>query len=317
MRVRGEVVHPAEIPVRAFPRIWLVLSTTPQERSLATALAQHLDGEADVELVELRDLEPLRFAHRIPPATVVVLPRLAFVRGVESRWTSRPQTICGSVGCYRTRRSYQYDVPTLVARATLTVYDGPSATVLQEARSEVSDEGRDYDVMENRAVETLSQRLSQKLDQRVEVVSVELLEVDDPEVERALDAIDDGDWAGGRRALEALKDRGALDRLLPEDHARVLYDLSMARLYDCSTLDHPARHFASARAAALEARELDPQPRYRQALFEVEAHRKRFLAVQRQDQAREHNYRVGEGIPEPPAAYREASPEALGAPPAP
>jgi hypothetical protein len=313
--VRGEVIHPAQIPVRSFPRIWVVLPVTPQERSLATALAHHLEGgDAEVDLVELRDLEPLRFAGRIPPATLVLLPRIEFRRGSETRWTSRPQTICGSSGCFRTRRSYQYEVPTLLAQATLTVYDGPTATVRQEARAQTSEEGRDWDVMENRSVGSLAHEIGQMLDQRVEIVDVELLKVEDEEVTRALSVIDDGDWPSGRRLLEASLDEHRLDAMPVEMRARALYDLGMARLYDRTTLDDPESHFGSAREALEAAYALDPEPRYRQATFEVEAHRQRFLAVQRQEAAREHNYRIGEGIPEPPAAYRESSADELSAP---
>jgi hypothetical protein len=293
--VRGEVVHPAAVPMRSFPRAWVVAGVTPQERSLAAALAQHVANGSDVEIVELAELEPARLSGSIPLATVIVLPRLAFAQSSVTRWTSRPETVCGSAGCFRTRRSYQYEVPVLRAEVTLTVYDGPTATVLQEVKVATTEEGREYDVMENRAVAALAQKIAGMVDQRVEDVEVALLDVEVEVVRSAIAQIDAGDWAAGRRALEAMADDdAAMSSLSAEAQARVFYDLGMARLYDRTTLEAPETHFLAAKEALARAFALHPERRYRE--------------VQRQDEATDHNFRIGEGIPNPPPAYRRTAP---------
>src|SRR5688500_11033007 len=78
--VHGTVVHPASVPVRSFPRIWIAGGHLDHELALLDDLARHLRGQrADVRRVELDDLEPLRAGGRIPPATVVLILELSLV----------------------------------------------------------------------------------------------------------------------------------------------------------------------------------------------------------------------------------------------
>ncbi len=302
--VRGQVVHPAEVPIRGFPRVWVIGGESLAEQRFADALVAHLTGDADIRVVPLRDLEPARASGRIPPATVVVLPRLVFQDSSATRWTSRPQTICGATGCYTSRRSYQYLVPVLAANLIVTVYDGPTATVQQVIHLETREEERTPDAMRTRATRTLAELFGVMVDQQVEEVEVILLEVELPEVQGAIARIDGGDWSGGRALLEEAVQ--AARTLAPEDHARVLYDLGMARLYAPRAPGEADAHFRAASVALEEAIALDPQERYQEALADVAVHRRRYEEVRQQHAAAEQNYRVGSQVPEPPAAYHRA-----------
>ncbi len=308
--VGARVLRPAVVPLRAFPRVWVTRGHLLEEVTLSEALGAHLTelGGVEVSFVDLDSLEPARTAGRIPPATIVVITQIDFHESTDSRWTSRPETVCGSAGCYAGRRTYVYDVPTLRAVLTLTVHDGPTAQLRQRLRLKADEEGRDYDVMRHRATAALVDRLLPLVDQRVENVRVVLYGVDVPEVEAAVRTIARGEWTAGRRALEHAVRSDAVRALEPSERARVLYDLGQARRFDPSTLTDPERHFRAAEHALRAAIRLDPDRRYRRALAELAAHREGVELVREQQDAAEHNFRVGQGVPEPPPGYLQSPP---------
>lgn len=308
--VSGAVVHPAEIPVRSFPRVWIAGGHLGYELELLEALNVHLGGgRADVRRVELDDLEPMRVNGRIPPATVVLILDVRMEEGTRPEWTTRPETVCGPMGCYTSNRSVVYEVPTLEATAILTVYDGPTARIQQRARTRSRHEGRDYPVMRDRAVRVLKEKLLAMVDQRREEVDVDLLEVDVPDVERAIAVIDEGNWSEGRRILDASWDTPAVQALDDEDKARVLYDIGQARRFDPSTLgDHDAHFDAAERAFRAAIRHDREEEVYAEALEALERHRRQVEVVRAQEQAAEHNYRMASpprGVPPPPPSYQQ------------
>lgn len=307
--VAATVVHPAQVPVRSYPRIWIAGGHLDHEIELLDALADHLrGGRAEVRRVELDHLEPMRVQGRIPPATVVVILDLRFVEATRPEWTTRPETVCGPLGCYTANRSYAYELPTLRARLTVTVYDGPTARVEQRVTIDAHDEGDDYLDMRHEVVRQLKTKLLRMVDQRRESVEVELLEVDVPEVERALAVIEEGDWTRGRRMLEEAWHGGAVRSLEPEDRARVLYDIGQARRFDPSTLDDPEAHFDAAERALRAAVRLDPRDEYDRALAALRRHRREVVVARAQQEAAEHNYRLAEPaappVPDPPPDYQ-------------
>ncbi|MFW5920680.1 MAG: hypothetical protein ACOCUS_02480, partial [Polyangiales bacterium] len=214
--VRGRVVYPATVPVRTFPRIWVATGHLDYEIRIAEALAAHLraDTEAKVRRVQLDDLEPMRVEGKIPPATVVVLLEAELTEGSRPEWTTRPETVCGPLGCYTRERTYLYDVPTVHGELTVTVYDGPTARVLQRVTIDAAEDSRDYATLRRRVVRRLTESVRRKVDQRVERVKVALLEVDIEPVRRAHGLIESGDWHAGRAVLEEAVD-GAAVRALP------------------------------------------------------------------------------------------------------
>lgn len=307
--VRGTLQIPAAIPLRSFPHVFVASGPQLAEIQLSQALVDHLrDGERRVQRVERAELEQMRAQGSIPLASVVVIVELDTRRVSRTRFQTRPETVCGPAGCYTRNRTDAYDVPMLHARLRLTIHEGPSARVLQRVREAVSEEGYGWGRMETRIVRRLIETLARMVDARTENVKVALLRVGVPEVERAIEDIDAGDWRRGRVRLERVARTEEVRGLDAESRARVFYDLGMARQYDPETIRaDPERHFRSAEEALQAAIRLDPDPLYDRALRALQAHRQQVSMLQEQREAAEHNFRLRDenagGLPTPPPGY--------------
>ncbi len=308
MTVQGEVVQPAQVPVRAFPRILVTAAGDPESRELALAVARHLSrGRSTVEQLELDVIRQMRDEGRIERATVVIEVHTRLSRQDEPRWSPRNRGLdCGPLGCFDARTSSLEDTPTLRADLAVRVLDGPTGDTLQQVELSEEESGGDALAMRLRVLERLSDRALALLDQRVERVSVHLYPIDRPEVRRALEAAREGSWPEARRHLEELAHSRAF-RALPREHrALVLYDLGQARRFD-TTLPADAR-FAGASRALRAAVRLVPQPLYARAIAELESHRRSRFLVREQQEAMAHNFALSAGAaadtPEPPPQYR-------------
>jgi hypothetical protein len=311
MTAEARVLSPAVVPVRAFPRVWVAGGHLEEEVAIVDGLARHLRSGSRIEARRLYvgDLEPLRAQRRIPNATVVIIATLAMTERMRPEWTTRPEMVCGPSGtCYETHRPYLYDVPTLAGRLSLVIYDGPSARVLQRVVVRSEDEGREYESMRLTVLRRLLARAKQLVDQRVRTEEVELLEVDQPMVERALAEIEAGDWHRGREVLESFARTPQLRALPREERARVLYDLGQARRYDAPAGDTDDARFAAAERALRAAMAVDPQERYARALGELAAHRRAVALVREQRAAARYNFGLAERgsstVPSPPPSYQ-------------
>jgi len=311
--VSGTVQHPATVPLRTFPRVFVSSGPSAEEITIAQDLVAHLrEGEAvEARRVAQEELEPMRLRGELPPTSVVVLIETSFDESSSARWTTRPETVCGPAGCYTRSRTTTYDVPHLRARVRLTVFDGPSARVLQRLAFDVVEEGRSYGQMRGRAVRDLRQRLERLVDRREEDVRVHLLEVAEvPEVTSAIGAIETGDWRAGRIALERAVRSDRVRALSAERKARVFYDLGVARRFDPVSLARdPERHFEAAESPLRRAVRLHPHRRYAQALQEVQRHRQQITLLREQEEAAQHNRSLESTpptspVPQPPPAYR-------------
>lgn len=310
MTVRGEIVQPAQVPVRAFPRILVTASEDPASRDLALAVAQHLAvGRSAVEQLDAAAIEALRAEGRIGRATVVVELRTSLTRRDHPRWTGRnDQLDCGPIGCFDMRSSAIQDIPVLHADVIVTVLDGPSGNALQEVELSEEESGADVLGMRLRVLERLADRTLALLDQRIEQVSVQLYPVDRPEVRRALEAVRQGRWSDGRRGLEEFAHSRRFRALSRDERALVLYDLGQARRFDTTV---PAeQRFADASRALRAAVRLVPQPLYARAIAELEDHRRTGHMVRAQQEAMAHNFAISSGAhrvrtPDPPAHYRD------------
>jgi len=301
-------VHPAQVPVRAFPRILVIASDTGEADQLAAAIVAHLEGDGShVRRGTPAEARALRQRGELARGTVLLHVDAALRDERRAGWTRSNRLDCGPLGCVESNRPVMRYVPAVAGRVALTVFDGRTGRRLQ--RESIEAEASDGDPMGMRlqVIERLTERTVQLLDQRAEDVAVELHPTEAPQVQAALDAIRDGRWTHGRDLLERYvvsADFGALSR---EERARVLYDLSQARRFDPSV--PPDVRFERASEALEAAVQLHPQDRYASAISELEAHRRARELVQAQEQARHHNFRVGrtEGaasVPEPPESYR-------------
>ena len=306
--VTARVIHPAAIPLRAHPEIWIAIGGLPEEELLsATVSADLTQGETEVRQVHIDQLEPARLAGRIPPGSAVVIFEIEFDESTVTRWGSRPDTLCGPAGCYTTTRSYAYNVPAVGVTLKLTVYDGPSAQVKHRMTLRERDSGRDFDDLRNRSVMRLAERVRILVSRRREDVDVELLDVDHPMVERALRTLREGDWPRGRAILEEVPNSTGWRALDRPTRARILYNLGQARRFDPSTMENAPRHFRAAKSALSAAARLDPNPVYQQALEDLALDRARSERLRRQDQNAARNFatrRDAPSLPPVPETYR-------------
>lgn len=307
----ARVMQPAVVPVRAFPRVLVASGHLSEEIAVIDALARHLrrGRHVDARRLHVSELEPLREAGRIRPATAVIIATVVMTERMRPEWTTRPEVVCGpSPGpCYETSRPHLYDVPTLAGRLHLTVYDGPTARVMQRVVVRSADEGRDYESMRRTVLSRLIRRAKQLVDQRVLRREVDLLSVDDEGAARALGRIEAGDWHGGRIALERIAASPRAARLPPTERARLLYDLGQARRFDAGAHDLDDARFVAAEQALREAMRLDPQRIYARALGELAAHRRAVALVREQREAARYNFEIGRElprVPQPPPSYR-------------
>jgi len=173
-----------------------------------------------------------------------------------------PRTInyqdCSFGRCYSRMRTDYVDEAVVSLTVTMSVRDIRSGRVIhsvQEA-AELTGGGRRLSAA---LIDRVMDTLLPYLDQRTERVRVRLLSVPDPRVEQAIEHLHAGEWREGRVLLEEAVRSPEVHAMDAEMRARALYDLSVARRFDPTTLDDIARHYAAARAPLEAAIELDPE----------------------------------------------------------
>lgn len=307
MTVRGRVVHPAQVPVRVFPRILVIASDGAESEPLAAAIAAHLEGDGSlVRRGTAAEARALRERGELARGTILLHVDAALRDERRAGWTRSNRLECGPLGCVESTRPVMRYVPAVAGHAALTVFDGRTGRRLQRETVDAEEAGGDPMGMRLQVLGRLTERAIEMLDQRAEDVAIELHPTEAPEVQAALHAIRDGRWTHGRDLLEQYVGSEDFGALPDEERARVLYDLSQAHRFDPSV---PVDvRFERASEALHAAVQLHPQDRYASALTELAAHRRARELVQAQEQARHHNFRVGrtdrDPVPEPPASYR-------------
>lgn len=308
MTVRGEIVKPAEVPVRAFPRILVTSTDDAESREIALTVARHLArGRSAVDRLDRGAIALLRAGGQIERATAVIELSTTLTQHARPAWRQNEQVDCGPLGCMDGRRTSVEDVPVLRALVVVTVQDGPSGRALQRVELREEESGTDVLAMRMRVIERIAARTLALVDQRIEHVPVHLYPVDLPDVRQAIAALREGRWPEGRRMLAALVQSDAFDALSPEQRALVLYDLGQACRFD-ATLP-PERRFRAAGRALRAAVRLVPSPLYAQAIAELEQHRQSRAMVREQQEAMAHNFGLevesaGDSPPLPPRYRR-------------
>ncbi len=306
MTVQGEVLQPAQVPVRAFPRILVTAPADAESQELARAVARHLSlGRSEVEQLAPEAIAALRGEGRIERTTVIVELRSTLSRLDQPGWAQNEGLDCGPVGCVDPGHAGMRDVPALTGNVHVIVSEGASGRSLQRVEITEEESGGDLMGMRLRVLERLAQRTLALLDHRIELVPVHLYPVAHAEVQRALDAVREGRWGEGRRRLEVLVRSRAFRALPADQRALVLYDLGQTRRFD-ATLPADQR-FQSAMRALRAAVRLVPHPLYAQAIADLERHRRSREMVREQQEAMAHNFALSRpaDTPEPPARYRD------------
>jgi hypothetical protein len=285
---RAPVLYPARVPVRAFPELRVSGGVLP-EGDLVALLVAHLaaDERYDVQRVAVEQLEPLREEGALSPLTLVLLVEPALYSDVRQDWDVVPVQVCDFYwGCFIDYQSVHVDTPALVAEVRLTVYEGPTARVLQTELFEAVNFGSDTAAARGRLLGDLGKQLERAVDvlkssQRVELVPVR----DFAEVERALALLKRGEWQAGRELLErAATQLGGRSRSV---QARVWYNLGIARWHSSPDGELPQATFESAQRALSLAVSLEP--RFRRALSALERARSRQRVLDEQRSATARN----------------------------
>ncbi|MFT3922812.1 MAG: hypothetical protein QM778_09775 [Myxococcales bacterium] len=291
MTARAALMLPAKVPVRVFPSIWVAGGENQLENYLLDRLAAHLaqDGRREVRRVQTAELEPAREAGHIAGTTAVLFLRASAEDNVQRYWDSMPTQYCGYYGCTTNFQSYMVTAIQVNAHADLTVYEGPTARVLQQERFEQSVLGDHLEPLRQAAVEQLAVELERAVDVLRVRPRFELYhERSMSEVERALALIAKGDWVQGREHLElAAKQLGGQRS---DVQARVWYNLGLARWAAPGPQGLTAEAYAAAHRALAWAQRLNPQPHHASALLELDKSRQAFETLEAQRQAAAHNF---------------------------
>jgi hypothetical protein len=293
--VRAPVLLPAQVPVRSYPSIWVSGGQLEDEVYLQDRLAAHLakDGRREVRRIDLAELEPARKAGDIPETTIVVLVDFESEVGTQNDWVTSPGYVCGFYGCFTQFQSYPVSIPELRGEVVLTVYEGPTARVLQRERFRAQRTGDEDDETADALVEELAGQLERAVDVLRVRKRIELYEVDVPGVAEAIALIRRGKWEEGRKLLEqAAASLGAASRKV---QARVWFDVGLARWFGPGPDGLTKAAYEAAKQAFEKAQELEPHPVHRRALADLARARNDFAVLEEQRRATEANFAAAAG----------------------
>lgn len=299
--VRAPIMLPAQLPIRTYPSVWIVGGHLP-EADLGARLMAHLgsDPGREVRRLEVNELEPLHEAGRISPLTLVVVLEPGMESGVHERFDMVPVQYCDFYwGCTTTFQRVYSATPEVVGEVLITVYEGPTARVLQTLRLSAAVYEVDTPAARAKVLQQLSIALERAVDVIKSAVEVQLEPVEElPLVGEAIARIRAGKWEEGRNILETVA-----KQLGGQKHgvqARVWYDLGIARWYAAGPGGlSQAAHDAAARALKL-AIATDRSSRYRRALDALERARARQQILEEQRRAAAHNFALRVDSPAAP-----------------
>lgn len=313
--VSAVVSYPAAMPLRVYPVVLVAFGAEPGAADVAERVETHLRRTVgsgpgvDARRMPRENVDQLIASGALTPGTAVVdLTSLSSVR-VQTVPRSYSYQDCSLGRCYTRTRTDYVDEAVLSLTVTMSVRDIRTGRVIHSVRevAQLQGGGRGaIEVLVDRVMETLLPYL----DERTERVRVRLLSVDDPRVDRAIEHMREGEWRAARVLLEDAVRSPELHAMGAETRARALYDLSMARRFDPTTMDDVTRHYAAARAPLDAAIELDPErSAYRDARSSLDADEARAQALAAQHAVARANAEVA--VPPataPPAAQDGAVP---------
>lgn len=287
VQLTATALQPAGLPLRSFPHVFIVRGHLPEEQKIARGLSAWLQrkGHVSAPVVEEAALEQRRARRGLPPGSVVVELALG-VRELTYQQYAPSRTVCDSLSCYVLPSTVE-DLPVLKARLVLTVRDGETLAVRQEVVVRAIEAAESPRQLRREVTLTLVERLRLLVDQRRLLVRVDLLSPDFAGIDAAVDAAEDGDWAGALARLQAIeKATRASD---PEARAQLLHDLAQAHRFAAEASDPDAlgRALRVMRAAsALQPKER----RYRAGIATLARDLQNAQVLQWQRAAAAHNH---------------------------
>jgi hypothetical protein len=242
----------------------------------------------------------MREAGAISPLTLVVTLEPSITSDVQESWDVVPVRFCGGwySGCFTDFQTVYSAERRLLGDLVLTVYEGPSARVLQTERFQVVFDGPNSEAARKRVFEQLARELVLSVDVLQSKLAVEFEPVEElPLVTTAIERIRRAAWREGRELLEqAVKQLGGQER---DVQARVWYDLALARWHAPGPDGLTQKAYEDARRALGRAIELDGSKRYRGMLERLERARARHAVLEAQRRATARNFALRARASEP------------------
>lgn len=299
--IHREVPHPAAIPARGFPVVYLAAAPDEASRDVASAIAEHLAGTSTrVVRVELEAL--LDAARAESAATLALRVSVALHEELRTQMSQVPVTRCAPDSpCYGYPERFPVDVRVWVATLAVQALDPASGAelgraVLREEESEPSPLAARLAV-----IDRLRARAGGLFDVQPEVLDLELDPLSAPVLGAAIDDARAGRLHAARLALASHLDDAGLD-----DATRAALTFDLGQLIrvdvDASAPDPIAEE--SARLAAAEERilaaiQLAPDDRHARALAQLRAERTARQDVRAQAAAADLNFATA-SVPPPP-----------------
>lgn len=290
----GEVVHPAELPVRGFAPIEVAHADDPDSIFVATGLVDALVRGG----TEARAASTVGTAADAGAARMRIEVLTRFRQRTEVHWTTRPENVCGPYGCYVRQVSYPYDVPIVVGEAWVRVIDVPSGRPLAERAATRELSGMDGEARRRQLRAELVATVAGWLDPRVERVRANFLRVRLDAVSRARDAARASRWDEAEAGLRGLVDSPGFANLEAPVRANVLHDLALATRFGGGVRTSPVATLERALSLAEEALRLDARGVHLTLRDELRAQLEEARVLERQSAGA--SAEVG-AIPVPPA----------------
>lgn len=247
----GEVLHPAELPVRAFAPIVVAHANDADSIAVATGVVEALvRGGTEARTIGALETVPPGGRLRIEVAA-------RFRHRSEIRWSTRPENVCGPYGCYVRQVSYPYDVSVLVGEAVLRIFDVTSGSLLAERTALRELAGGDGEYRRAGLRGELIALISSWIDPRIERVRVDFRRVRIDGVSRAREHARASRWDEAATELEAVVASDSFTARTPSVRADVLHDLALAIRFGSRARTEPVSALTRALSHAEEAVRLD------------------------------------------------------------
>lgn len=247
----GEIVHPAELPVRAFAPIALAHANDADSIAVASGVRDALiRGGTETLVVGALEMAPSSARVRIDLVT-------RFRARSEVRWSTRPENVCGPYGCYVRQVSYPYDVSVLMGETSLRIVDLASGTELADRTAVRELPGGDGEFRRAQLRNELVAQIVAWIDPRIERVHASFLRVRLDPVARAREHARDSRWDEAASVLQAFVDSPSFAGTSPSVRADVLHDLALSIRFGAAVRTEPVRALERALAIAEESVRLD------------------------------------------------------------